>query len=440
MAVRLGAGAAFANDRIQPSVDLVASGKLDYLVLECLAERTLAYGHIERLRDPSKGYNPRLRQRLGAVLKLCQEHKVRIVTNMGCANPRAAGVEAAKLARELGIKIRIAVVEGDDVSDLMTPDTELPDLGMPLRDFKPKMVSANAYIGVDALLPALETGADLIIAGRASDSSLFLAPAAYAFGWATDDWQMMAAGALAGHLLECTTQVTGGYYADPGYKTVPGIADVGYPIGEVTSDGVTTVTKVENTGGCVTDRTIKEQLIYEVHDPRRYLTPDVSADFTTVRIDDDGNDRVTVSNATGNKRPDRLKVVVGFDGGFLAEGELSYGGPGARERAELSRQIVLDRVSRRFAGEIRLDIIGVNSIHATAVQRPAETQDVRLRAALRSHDMADAELLIEEVECLAISGPAGGGGFRGRVSPSILTHAAFVDRNAVQTNVEVIEA
>jgi hypothetical protein len=441
MGIRIGAGAAFSNDRIRASVDLVEQGRLDYLVLECLAERTLAMDHVERLRDPGRGYNSGLRKRLLAVLRQATEKGTRIVTNMGSANPMGAAREAAQVARELRLSIRIAVVEGDDVRALMEPDTMLADLGITLAQFGKPMVSANAYIGLDALLPALQTGADIVIAGRVADSSLFLAPAAFEFGWAADDWEKIAAGVLAGHLLECTTQVTGGYFADPGYKDVPGLDNVGYPIGEIERDGRTRIEKLPGTGGCITELTIKEQMLYEVHDPRRYLTPDIAADFSEVDIEVTAPDVVTVSGAIGNPRPEQLKVTVGFDGGLIAEGELSYAGLGARARAELARRILVDRIVGRFgfAGDMRVDIIGVNALHATAMYKTAETEDVRIRAALRSADRQDAELLLEEVECLAISGPAGAGGFRGRTTPSIVTHSAFVDRHAVKTSVQVLE-
>jgi hypothetical protein len=439
--IRIGAGAAFSNDRILASVDLVERGRLDYVVLECLAERTLAHGHIDRLRDPALGYNPGLARRLRAMLRQAVDSGTRIVTNMGSANPRGAGVEAARVAADMGVAARIAVVEGDDVRALLGPDTMLTDIGRSIGEFGAEPVSANAYIGIDALLPALETGADIVIAGRVADSSLFLAPAVHAFGWARDDWDLIACGALAGHLLECTTQVTGGYFADPPYKPVPGIADVGYPIGELHADGRTRIEKLPGTGGCITPMTVKEQLLYEVHDPRRYLTPDVSADFSRISIETPEPDVAIVGNARGGPRPDMLKVVVGFDGGLQAEGELSYAGPGALARAELAREILLERILRqgRFDGELRVDIIGANALHATATTRSAVTEDVRIRAALRSRDRGDGEMLLEEVECLAISGPAGGGGFRGRMTPSIVTHTAFVSRERVTTSVEVIE-
>jgi hypothetical protein len=440
--IRIGAGAAFSNDRILASVDLVERGRLDYLVLECLAERTLAHGHIDRLRDPSLGYNPGLRRRLKTILKQAVERRTRIVTNMGSANPRAAGQEAARVAAELGVAAHIAVVEGDDVSHLVGPDTMLTDIGRTIGELGAPPVSANAYIGIDALLPALDSEADLIIAGRVADSSLFLAPAVHAFGWHRDDWDRIACGALAGHLLECTTQVSGGYYADPPYKLVPDIGNVGYPIGELYADGRTRIEKLLGTGGCITPMIVKEQLLYEVHDPRRYLTPDVSADFSRVSIETPEPDVVVVGNARGHRRPEMLKVVVGFDGGLQAEGELSYAGPGALGRAELAREILLERLlaQGRYEGELRIDVIGANALHATAMKRSAVTEDVRVRAALRSHKREDGEILLEEVECLAISGPAGGGGFRGRLTPSIVTHTAFVDRSAVETRVEVIAA
>lgn len=442
-AYRIGTGAGFSSDRLDPAVDLVKRGELDCIVFECVGERTLAFGHRDRMLDPAAGYNRLLAPRFRAILPLAREHGTRVVTNMGAANPRAAAERTLALARELGLTgLRVACVEGDDVTAQIGPETPLPELGCTVGEVGLPLVGANAYLGTDALLPALEAGADVVIAGRVADPSLFLAPLRAALGWAGDDWARLGAGTAVGHLLECAAQVTGGYFADPGVKPVPELAYVGFPLAEVTADGSAVITKLPQTGGCVTLRTVKEQLLYEIHDPARYLTPDVTADFSTTRLAEDGADRVAVSGAGGRTRPEQLKVTVAFDGGLLAESEISYAGLGAKGRGRLAGEIIAERMAQvhGYTGELRVDLIGVNALHASAVERPAETQDVRVRAALRTHDREQAEALLWEVESLMCCGPAGGGGFRGTLTPSVITHSAFIPRGQVQPRCEVWEA
>jgi hypothetical protein len=441
--LRIGTGAGFSADRLDPAVDLVARGALHYLVFECVGERTLAFGHRDRMRDPAAGYNKLLVPRFRAILPLCREHGTRVVTNMGAANPRAAAERTVALARELGLRgLRVACVEGDDVTAMIGPHTELPELGRPVGEVGLPLVGANAYIGADALLPALAAGADVVIAGRVADPSLFLAPMRHAFGWGGDDWARLGAGTAVGHLMECAAQVTGGYFADPGVKPVENLAYVGFPIAEVAPDAGAVITKLPSTGGCVTLRTVKEQLLYEIHDPARYFTPDVVADFSTARLAESGPDRVAVSGAGGRARPEQLKVTVAFDGGVLAEAEVGYAGPGAKARARLAGEIVAERMAHvhGFGEALRIDLIGVNSLHGSAVERPTETEDVRLRAALRTHDRELAEALLWEVESLLCCGPAGGGGFRGHLTPSVITHSAFLPREQVVTRVEMLTA
>ena len=436
MALRIGCGSGGAPDRVAPAEDLARDGALDYLCFESLAERTLAQGHVA-LREGRAGYSSKLEARLRAVLPHCVRNGTRVLTNMGGADPMGAGKATAWLAAELGLSLKIAVIEGDDVLSLIAPDTPLIETAGTVADFGRPPVAANAYIGHEAMVEALAGGADIVIAGRVSDSSLFLAPIARELKIAEDDWDMLARGALVGHLLECSTQVTGGYFADPGYKEVPGLDNLGYPLAEVAPDGSAVITKLASTGGCVTPMTVKEQLLYEVHDPAAYLTPDVSADFSTVRISAAGVDRVRVSDATGRPRPARLKTLVAFDGGFLAEGEISYAGPGALDRARLAAEIVRRRMIERngYNGELRLDLIGVASLHATAGLR-SESQDIRLRGALRSTDRKWADILLEEIESLWMGGPAGGGGFRGRITPSVITQSTFVNRADVRCTVK----
>nr|MBC8239234.1 DUF1446 domain-containing protein [Alphaproteobacteria bacterium] len=243
-----------------------------------------------------------------------------------------------------------------------------------------------------------------------------------------------------GHLLECAAQVTGGYFADPGHKDVPDLAYVGFPLAEVTADGGAVITKLEQSGGLVSQRTVKEQLLYEVHDPSAYLTPDVSANFSQVHLTDDGQDRVRVNQADGAARPKQLKVTIAFDGGFLAEAEISYAGPGAAERARLAGDIVAERMDKLHGSNapIRIDLIGVSALHASAVDYPATAQDVRLRCAMRASSEAEAEMLLWEVEALLCCGPAAGGGYRGHVTPSVMTYSAFVDRGDVQPHLEIL--
>ncbi|KHL19631.1 MULTISPECIES: acyclic terpene utilization AtuA family protein [Burkholderia] len=440
--VRIGAGAGFAGDRIDPARDLAERGNLDFLVFECLAERTLAYGHLARSQDPNKGYNPRLEKRLAAVLQACVRGGTTIVTNMGVANPRAAGALAVDLARRMGLKIRVAIVEGDDVTSQISDQTFLPEIGKTVGEAGLRMVGANAYLGAEAIIPALDTEPHIVITGRVADPSLFLAPIAHRTGWKLDDWMTLGAGTVVGHLLECTSQVTGGYFADPPYKEVPNLAYVGFPLAEVQPDGSCIITKLDGTGGFVNELTVKEQLLYEVHDPRAYLTPDVTADFTNVQIEVAGKDRVAVRGGIGRERPAQLKTIVGFDGGFLAEAGISYAGPGAENRARLAASIIEERMRNLHgcADKIRLDLIGINSLHATAIQREAITQDVRVRAAMRTTDREMAETLLSEVESLWVSGPAGGGGYRGNIDSSVKTHAVFVNRDAIETKVEVLQS
>jgi hypothetical protein len=242
--------------------------------------------------------------------------------------------------------------------------------------------------------------------------------------------------------MECAAQITGGYFADPGFKDVPNLAYVGFPIAEVAADGRAMITKLADAGGMVSARTVKEQLLYEVHDPAAYMTPDVVADFSRVDIREDGADRVAVGGASGRPRPARLKVTVAFDGGLLAEAGISYAGPGAQARAELAGAIVTERMIALHGcnAPLRIDLIGVGALHGTALEYPSDAQDVRLRAALRADSRDQAELLLWEVESLLCCGPAGGGGYRGRITPSVITHSAYVDRAQVQPRIEIIEA
>jgi Acyclic terpene utilisation family protein AtuA len=441
-AFRIGTGAGFAADRLDPAVDLARRGELDVMVLECLGERTVAFAHRDRMADPRRGYNAHLDRRMRALLPACRAARTTIISNMGAANPRAAALRTRDIARELGMSgLKIACIEGDDVTASVPLSQNFMDEPGTLADIAHSIVGMNAYLGADAILPALNAGADVIIGGRLADPSMYLAPLMHRYRWDADDTTHAGAGTLVGHLMECGMQVTGGYFADPGIKEVPRLAQCGYPIAEVASDGSSVITKLPDTGGCVTQATVKEQLLYEVHDPAAYLTPDVTADFSRVTIQPQGKDRVRVDGANGRARPAKLKVTVGFDAGFLAEAGVSYAGPAAAARGRLAGDIVAERLKDVFAiAGARIDLIGANSLFATAGLAPAESEDVRLHVALRTSKRDDAELMLWEVESLLCCGPAGGGGFRGVITPAVLTKSVLIDRALVKPTLEMFVA
>ena len=337
-------------------------------------------------------------------------------------------------ARELGLPTLVAAVSGDDVLDLLDPSAPCWEDGLPLEAHG-EIVSANAYVGADALAPALEGGADVVIAGRAADPSLFLAPLAHLLGWDPGDADAMAAGTLVGHLLECAGQVSGGYFADPGRKEVPDLARLGYPLAEVERDGSAVVTKLPGTGGRVDRLTVTEQLTYEVTDPRAYVTPDSVLDMTGVRLAESGPDRVLVTGARGLPRPGRLKVSVGYRAGFRGEGEISYAGPGALARARLAGEVVRERLGGKVS-RLRADVVGVDALHGSGGGGGDEPFECRLRVAALAPGRADAEAVAEEVGALYTSGPSGGGGVRTSVHEVVGVLSTTVDREAVRTRVD----
>jgi hypothetical protein len=282
-----------------------------------------------------------------------------------------------------------------------------------MRQLGNRLLSANAYLGAEPIAQALSGGADVVITGRASDPALFLAPMIHAFGWAMDDWNLLGQGTVAGHLLECAGQITGGYFADPGFKDVAGLARLGFPIGEVGEDGSLVITKVAGSGGEVSARTCKEQLLYEVHDPKRYIQPDVVADFSQVKVEEIAPDRVRITGGRGSERTGTLKVSVGYVDSFIGEGQISYAGSGALARGKLALEIVRERLKLTgvAASELRFDLIGVDSLHGAQVSAHAnEPYEVRIRVAGRTENLREAVRIGNEVETLYTNGPAGGGG------------------------------
>ena len=437
--IRIGGGAGFQGDRFEPALILAGRGKLDYLMLECLAERTIALAQLRRLNDPAVGYDPLLERRMTGLLPLIKQNGVRVVTNMGAANPLAGAAAIIALARKLGLKIRVAALTGDDVLDLLDTKQKVLETGEPLETVG-SLFSANAYLGVEQMLPALESGADIILTGRVADPSLALAPLAHEFGWTMDDTERFARGTVVGHLLECGGQITGGYYADPGKKDVPGMASLGFPFADVDAEGNATLSKVAGTGGVINRMTVTEQLLYEVTDPSTYLTPDVTADFSSVEISETAPDTISVKGGRGRKRPDTLKVSVGYRAGYIGEGEISYGGENCVARAQLAGEIVSERLRGQFQ-ELRIDILGVSSLHTRPMSGDAyRPYEVRLRVAGRSADRAKAALIGEEVETLWCNGPAGGGGARKDTREQIGIVSCLLPRDKVKSQVTVFDS
>ncbi len=437
--LRIGSGAGYSGDRIEPAVELAEHGDLDYLVFECLAERTIALAQQARISDPQGGYDPLLSERMRRVLpfvgRQTARRRLRVITNMGAANPVSAALEVRRIASELGLSLNVVAVVGDDVLSVLQPDHVL-DNGQTVGSLGERLISANAYLGVDGIIDALHAEADVVITGRVADPSLFLAPQMFEFGWTADDWLRLGRGTLVGHLLECAGQVSGGYFADPGFKDVDDLARLGFPLAEIDADGEAVITKVAGSGGRVSRATCTEQLIYEVHDPAAYLTPDVTADFSLVGFVEEGVDRVRAQGANGRARPEQLKVSVGYLDGWIGEGQMSYGGPGAVARAQLARDVVLKRLELMGVKmqDLRAELIGMDSLHGP--RSSVEPWEVRLRVAARCEDRGDAVRVGNEVETLYTNGPSGGGGASKSVRQVVAVASLLLPRDAVNPRIE----
>jgi len=440
--VRVGAGAGTSDDRMLPALELAERGDIDYLVFECLAERTVSRENLARSKDPNLGYSPSLRARLRMVLPTCIKKGIRIVSNMGAANPVGGARAARKEAADLGLgHVPVAVVLGDDVSSIVKhkPELTLIENGEPLESILPKMISANAYLGADVVREALDTGAPIVLSGRVADPSLFLAPMLHEFGWSYDDLPKLAQGTAAGHLLECTASVTGGCFGWPGKKEVPDLAHNGYPFADIKADGSIVIGKTPDTGGRLDVMTCTEQLIYEIHDPTAYITPDCVLDITGISLTQEGNNRVGISGAKARPRTHTYKVNVGYADGYIGEGEVSYGGIDAVARAKWAAEIVKERLKLQgfTYDDFRVDLIGMSSLHDQVEIRP-EPYEVRLRLAGRTRQRKAAHAIGFEVRAMHMHGPGGAGGAcEPRVRDVLAVKSVLLPRNLVNSQVVV---
>lgn len=441
----VGCGAGFSGDRVDAAIPvvktLIARGGPAALMFENLAERTLAHQQLIRRAQPSLGYEPLLEQELRPILADCLQHGIPIIGNFGAANPQGAAQRILQLAEQLGLsKPRIAVVQGDDLSNAQ--GRALVKQHLPEGFDDARFVCANAYLGAFEIAQALKEGAQIVVTGRVADPSLLLGPAIAHYQWGATDWDALAGATMAGHLLECGAQVSGGYFADPGKKDVPGLDNVGFPIAEIFPDGSCVVSKADDTGGLVDCRTVKEQLLYEVHDPAAYITPDVVADITQARVEQVGANRVRLHGVKGHPRTATLKVLAYFDGGWLGEGEISYAGPNAEARARLAMDVMHKRMGQHMP--LRFDLIGISSILGDDQGRmlngmpTTRATDVRLRVAAKHAQLAPIDLLLQELTALWTGGPAGGGGVRVAKRQRLSNLACLIPREQIPATVEFV--
>lgn len=442
--IKIGSGAGYSDDRLEPALDIIQDGDVDYIVFECLAERTIAIAQQHKMENPKEGYDSLLKYRMEQVLPLCVKNSVKIITNMGAANPKAAAEMVKQIAQNQGLhNLKIAAVTGDDVFSKIDryQNKTLLENNKQIKDLGSSIVSANAYIGAKGIVQALEAGADIVITGRVADPSLFLGPMVHEFGWSFEDAEMIGKGTIAGHLMECGAQITGGYFADPGYKEVPELWNVGFPIMKVTENGEYDITKLADAGGLVSLATVKEQLLYEIHDPSNYLTPDVIADFSNIQVEEVSANVVKVFGGSGKPKTGLLKTSIGYQEGYIAEAEISYGGSGSFERAKLAKTIIEKRLNAQNinAVEMRYDFIGLNSLYGNELFNTQEVPETRLRIAARTEDKVTANAIVREAISLYTNGPAGGGAIRSNIKEVVSIGSILISEEDTDVNVSYWE-
>jgi hypothetical protein len=443
--IRIANGQGFWGDWLEAPVRLVEQGPIDYLALDYLAEITMSILQKQKQADPQLGYARDFPPLVARLARQIRERGVRIVANAGGVNPVACAREVLRLAPDL----KVAVVTGDDVygrlDEFLAKGYEMRemDTGEPLLGIRGRILSANAYIGAFPLAEALETGADVVIAGRSTDTALTLAPMIQRFGWREDEYDKLAAGTIAGHIIECGAQCSGGN-CQVDWESIPDMAGIGYPIVEAEPEGTFAVTKHRAAGGRVNADTVKEQLLYELGDPHRYITPDCVADFTTIRLVDGGSDRVRVSGIRGGPRPDSLKLSIAYSNGWKAIGTLVYSWPQALQKARAADGIVrrrLEMLGLRYE-EIYTEFFGVNACHGPAAPSNPDPPEVQLRIGVRGQDRKAVDRFTRELIPLVLNGPPGATGFgegRPAVREIVAYWSALVPREEIRTRVEVIE-
>lgn len=449
--VRVAAGQGFWGDDLDAPRRQVEGGEVDYLMLDYLAEVTMSILQKQKERDPTLGYARDFVGAMESVLPAVAERGVKVIANAGGVNPAACASAVKAVAEKCGAggKLRIGVVTGDNLLDrldeLLAAGHALAnmDTGAALTTVRDKVLSANAYIGSQPIVDALAKGANVVITGRSTDTALTMAPLRHEFGWGEKSWDQLAAGIVAGHIIECGAQCSGGNCLYD-WRTIPDLANVGYPLVEASADGTFVVTKHPGTGGRVSVPTVSEQLVYEMGDPRSYITPDVIADFTTIRLSDDGQDRVLVSGIKGRPPTDKLKVSIAYQAGFKAVGTLVYAWPDALEKAELADRVLrerLDRLGLRF-DHVLTEFVGANATHGHLSGDQSGAPEVQLRFGVRGSNRGMVERFTREIAPLVLNGPPSVTGFAGgrpKVEEIVAYWPALIDKSVVSPVVEVIK-
>lgn len=436
--IRIGSGAGYGGDRIEPAIDLLAKADCDYIIFECLAERTIALANQEKKINPNKGYNPLSLYRFEMILdqyKL-KPFKTKIITNMGAANSIALAQEVKQMINDRGLNLKVAAIMGDDIFDKLDLSLNTIETNEPLSLYKNQLISANAYIGINGIVEALKQGADIIIGGRIADPSLALAPLVYEFNWKMDDYDYLARGTCAGHLLECAAQVCGGYFFDGVNKEVPNLENLGFPYADISSTGDIIISKLESSGGVVNEMTVKEQLLYEIMDPSNYFTPDVIMDISHASVIQIGINKVQISNVYGKAPNGFYKVSCGITDGYMVEAEISYGGHHCTVRAQKAIDILSYRLCD-ITPPIQFDLIGLNSLYKTPIER-TQLNEVRVRVACKTNSYEEAQRIANEVESLYTNGPAGGGGVRRIIQPIVSILSVLVNREILNEKVVLL--
>ena len=449
--VRIGSGQGFWGDSLDAPVRLVEGGPLDYLMMDYLAEVTMSIMQKQRSRDASMGYARDLVPLMGRVLPTAQKRGIKVVTNGGGVNPRACAAAVVEQARALDLNraVKVGIVSGDDIMDRLDDMLRRGhglvnmDTGEPLETVLDSVQSANAYLGAEPIVNALGQGADVVITGRVTDTGLTLGPLMHEFGWAADDWDHLSAGTIAGHIIECGAQCSGGNCLVD-WESVPNLADPGYPIIEATQDGTFTVTKHRGTGGRVSVATVTEQLVYEMGDPVNYITPDVVADFTTIQLRQAGTDRVAVSGIRGHAATDMLKVSISYEYGYKAVGTLVYAWPDALKKAQRADQILRDRLDRlglEFE-DVLTEFLGVNATHGRLAGVPdPDIAEVQLRIGVRAREQRPVTRFTREIAPLILNGPPSVTGFAGgrpKVEEIVAYWPALISKSEIHPQVEIV--
>lgn len=450
--IKIASGQGFWGDLIDAPYHQVMKGEIDYLVMDYLAEVTMSILQKQKNKNPKLGYARDIPALMRRILTTCKEKNIKIITNGGGVNPIACAEAIIGIAKELGIKnLKVGVVFGDDIKDsldeIISIGAELNNMetGDSIKTIKDKILSANVYFGAFPIVEALQKGADIVITGRTTDTGLTLAPMIYEFGWEKESYNLLSAGTVAGHILECGAQASGGNFLGD-WESIENFAEIGFPIAEAHPDGSVIITKHQGTGGRVSFETVAEQLLYEIGDPKNYITPDCVADFTSIKLEDLGNNRVKMFNVSGTKETDFYKVSCSYSYGYAAFGSLTYSWPKALTKAKAAEQILkkrLENLGLQFE-EVRAEFIGYNATHETLAKQLNEDDinEVMLRFSVRSTDFNAVERFGKEIAPLILTGPPAVTGFAGgRPKPSeiVAYWPALIPKKLVKPEVKIIE-